>query len=323
MTDTTKRYRLLKDWLYVNGGIGQVHKAGSELTKDSDNELYYRLPTQDLIWAEMVENPANSQWFELIESPVSERVPENNKVLLLDYVQHTFGQKAVRNFYDLETSKPIPSQLFPAIKQAIESALNDTVVEDKDLRGADFWHKQYQNLRSELNVTEELLNDRQRLLDAIPECEPHGKCVPHALEWIEKMKSQPTTDNAFVWTDKLAKEFLAFCKNMDTDNMDGAMDMWKQSKQSEQLNTGKDIKCTCTCEVGHPYNNLCCPIHGNLSPQPPTEKVLTDNSDVACLSLNDVMDIVRDLGDNTAGYNNKGYLNSRLHELLKQKLKNE
>ena len=45
MTDTTKRYRLKKDWLYVNGGIGQVHKAGSELIKCSENELYYRLPT--------------------------------------------------------------------------------------------------------------------------------------------------------------------------------------------------------------------------------------------------------------------------------------
>lgn len=37
-------------------------------------------------------------------------------------------------------------------------------------------------------VLEKLLNERQRLLDAIPECVAHGKCVPAALEWIESMK---------------------------------------------------------------------------------------------------------------------------------------
>lgn len=58
--------------------------------------------------------------------------------------------------------------------------------------------EQNQALMKELSVTDELLKERQKLLDAIPECAPHGKCVPHALEWIEKMKSlhptPPTTD---------------------------------------------------------------------------------------------------------------------------------
>lgn len=47
-------------------------------------------------------------------------------------------------------------------------------------------------LEQELEVTDRLLIETQRLLDAIPECEIHGKCVPHALEWIEKMKSEFT-----------------------------------------------------------------------------------------------------------------------------------
>ena len=50
-------------------------------------------------------------------------------------------------------------------------------------------HKFAESLERELIVTESLLNERQRLLDAIPECELHGKCVPHALEWIEKAKT--------------------------------------------------------------------------------------------------------------------------------------
>ena len=45
-------------------------------------------------------------------------------------------------------------------------------------------------LEDELRVTDHLLSERQRVLDAIPECEVHGPCVPHALEWIEKAKKR-------------------------------------------------------------------------------------------------------------------------------------
>ena len=46
------------------------------------------------------------------------------------------------------------------------------------------------DLKHELEVTDKLLNERQRVLDAIPECPSHGKCVPHAIEWIEEMKAK-------------------------------------------------------------------------------------------------------------------------------------
>lgn len=46
------------------------------------------------------------------------------------------------------------------------------------------------DLKQELKVTDKLLNEMQRVLDAIPECEIHGKCVPHAIEWIEEMKAK-------------------------------------------------------------------------------------------------------------------------------------
>ena len=38
----------------------------------------------------------------------------------------------------------------------------------------------------EIAVTDSLLEDRQRVLDAIPLCPDHGSCVPHALDWIAK-----------------------------------------------------------------------------------------------------------------------------------------
>ena len=60
--------------------------------------------------------------------------------------------------------------------------------------------------KHELEVTAKLLNERQKLLDAIPECEIHGKCVPHALEWIEEMKKI----NEIMNTDNINMEGNAF-----------------------------------------------------------------------------------------------------------------
>lgn len=42
----------------------------------------------------------------------------------------------------------------------------------------------------ELEVTNGLLAETERVLHAIPECPLHGnRCVPHALEWIESAKA--------------------------------------------------------------------------------------------------------------------------------------
>lgn len=44
-------------------------------------------------------------------------------------------------------------------------------------------------LTEELRITDALLVERNRILDAIPPCPEHGgQCVPHALAWIEMAK---------------------------------------------------------------------------------------------------------------------------------------
>ena len=63
--------------------------------------------------------------------------------------------------------------------------LSNTMTEEKFVEVVSKYTEQ---LQSELKVTESLLNERQRLLDAIPECPVHGKCVPYALKWIEKKR---------------------------------------------------------------------------------------------------------------------------------------
>lgn len=44
-------------------------------------------------------------------------------------------------------------------------------------------------LEAELAVSDKLLKDRDALLEAIPQCPAHGKCVPHAIEWVEQVKT--------------------------------------------------------------------------------------------------------------------------------------
>lgn len=39
-------------------------------------------------------------------------------------------------------------------------------------------------LQKELAVTNELLLESQKVLNAIPPCPEHGPCIPHSLEWI-------------------------------------------------------------------------------------------------------------------------------------------
>jgi len=56
--------------------------------------------------------------------------------------------------------------------------------------GTDGSHSCSEHLRQELDITDKLLAERERVLRAIPECPAHGpSCVPHALEWIERAKA--------------------------------------------------------------------------------------------------------------------------------------
>lgn len=40
---------------------------------------------------------------------------------------------------------------------------------------------------AEIAVADKLIEERNRVLDAIP-CAEHGRCVPHAIEWAERMR---------------------------------------------------------------------------------------------------------------------------------------
>lgn len=48
-------------------------------------------------------------------------------------------------------------------------------------------HAALESLREELRITDQLLEQRNKLLAAIPACEAHGdQCIPHAIEWVQR-----------------------------------------------------------------------------------------------------------------------------------------
>lgn len=47
-------------------------------------------------------------------------------------------------------------------------------------------------LQDELKVTDQLLDEHNRLLAAIPECPHHGQCIPHAIDWVRQSQAEIT-----------------------------------------------------------------------------------------------------------------------------------
>ncbi len=47
-----------------------------------------------------------------------------------------------------------------------------------------------ERLMEEISLDNKIIAERDRLLAVIPECGPHGQCVPHAIDWVERMKAE-------------------------------------------------------------------------------------------------------------------------------------
>lgn len=46
------------------------------------------------------------------------------------------------------------------------------------------------DLEAEVALDDKIIQQLEQLLAAIPECPAHGRCIPHAIEWIEKAKAK-------------------------------------------------------------------------------------------------------------------------------------
>jgi len=129
MTDRTKRYRLLKDYKTPKGTCyeGVTHTA-----RDWQLEWFPYLQYADF--------DIKDDWFAVEVLPVSEPVPYKIEVMNFVGRKKYTDERCTDTIYEFNSTRQIPLDRFPAIKQAIESALNDTVVEDRfDGKRASFY----------------------------------------------------------------------------------------------------------------------------------------------------------------------------------------
>lgn len=98
---------------------------------------------------------------------------------------------------DLNTIHPVSDMHYETKDETIARLEREvkTLQESKaheSHRAADLLRER-NSLKTELDVTKQLLAEYTRVLDAIPPCAEHGSCcVEHALEWLEKVKHDST-----------------------------------------------------------------------------------------------------------------------------------
>lgn len=255
MTDTTKRYRLLKDYKTPKGTCyeGVTHTA-----RDWQLEWFPYLQYADF--------DIKDDWFAVEVLPVSEKVKEKIEVVDLYQLFKNPDTKG-RHSYSIWTNSEMPKDKFPAIKQAIESALNDTVVEDRRIE----WCGIIEHLKSFKN-TPDAASWLKGQFDVLhfnrggseydrgwKDCfnSPDKKYTQSEVDAIRaedlkfiqllqnQLREQPTNDNAFVWTDELVKDFVIAYNKVDKlitgiDPIGQTIKEWKQSKQSAPVDTGKN-----------------------------------------------------------------------------------
>jgi hypothetical protein len=108
----SKRYELLKEWIYVNGGNGEIVEAGTVLTKSEKDGSYYRLPSNNIVWHELVEN--NPSWFKPIEDkePTAFQWSDELVMRFVEYfdANEWIGyEQSMKEFKELKLSQSIPA----------------------------------------------------------------------------------------------------------------------------------------------------------------------------------------------------------------------
>lgn len=65
--------------------------------------------------------------------------------------------------------------------------------------------------QAEIKVDNEIIANLECLLSAIPECPIHGRCIPHAIEYVEKMQAENERlrGNNADWTEEATQDVAA------------------------------------------------------------------------------------------------------------------
>jgi hypothetical protein len=211
---SNKKYKLLKDLPYAKkGAIYNVDNNGNYVTMDViDNPII----NHDTLHKHTVEN--NPEWFELITEPSIQ--PERIEIDLFQDVwserSHKISDKGIFHEYRLLFyADNNPKEKIPAIKQAIENVLNDTVVEDKPF----LWDERLVEIIA--NYADWFYGNHEMIIK-----EDVGN-IQSARDWLNKYYPKQSSTNLqeseeeFDW-EKAAEDLWQLLDDIDT-----ASDMFK------------------------------------------------------------------------------------------------
>jgi len=242
-TTDTKKYRLLKEVLNITTGhvvpVGEIFEQLPGTRKYVSKNGWYMAEAACL----------QKDWFEEV-LPVSEPVPEKIEV------KFSFATKQEGKFgydYHLFSTHEIPFNKFLPMGELVESALNDTVVEDngnglKEVLGwinaAISAKERFPNdvdfdftLKTLKNQTEQYLSSLNSKEYKESWAGQQEKVKEEKMKELAKKiySEQPTNDNAFVWDEKNVIEMLYLIQNKTGwvhSQLCDWMNEFKQSKQS-------------------------------------------------------------------------------------------
>lgn len=116
-------------------------------------------------------------------------------------------------------------------------------------RERDALRQRMAELEREVEVDERLLDERNRVLDAIPECAAHGgQCVPHALDWIACAKGHEARLEACERSRKRLSD-RAYDAEAQRDVLAGVVRSFRRDHDVALERPGEEPNETCQCGI--------------------------------------------------------------------------
>lgn len=109
----------------------------------------------------------------IIRLVLSEALDEINRLLPMEQVLARACARQGELMVELSDAKREKERLRHDLEKAIDGRNGEA--------------REVERLRGTLTICDNLISEKNRVLDVIPRCKTHGsQCVPHAIEWVEE-----------------------------------------------------------------------------------------------------------------------------------------
>jgi hypothetical protein len=161
---------------------------------------YHDLPRLN---AQRREVKKNMEWLRALRIPIPSELADHipgfiKEPMTMDEVHASLGGFSRKRSTENDTVKDgIISRLreITATKTQQIRTLQDRLDRtrkrmEEAMRLCEAAQKRNAELMEEVTVDDQLLRQLEELLKAVPECPTHGRCIPHAIEWVNLAKTE-------------------------------------------------------------------------------------------------------------------------------------